>query len=98
MFAFVDGCGHERKGYLRNPNVLFAVREYHYLTTMRLIVLIFAAAQALSMPKGWTKRYDDFMMQFDDGGEPFGWWTKKSTYPLQTDQRNVAFVNQNSIV
>ena len=54
---------------------------------MKLTVLIFVVVHG-GIPKSWTKRYEEFMGQFEGKGEPFGWFVENSKFPLHTDLRD----------
>ena len=54
---------------------------------MKLIVLIFGIISA-GVPPSWSKRYNDFMTQFEGKGTPLGWFVQTSKFPLHTDMRN----------
>ena len=80
IFVSVDGCGQYRCFiYISKSEYIVRQSESHFIKTekMKFAILLIGIATA-GIPPSWTKRYDDFMGQFNGKGRRLGWFVESS--------------------
>merc|ERR1712141_621282 len=59
---------------------------------MRFFIFLSILSFALGgMPSSWTKRWTEFMGQFDGVGHDYGWWMKPKPVPFHSHSRTTLY-------